>query len=174
MPKEKRHTPKAKRTFYKDVVVTHNKIIYRKNGEVLGYGSLTNSKYPFIINNGSVVYCYDECGKYIRKFMVLMSGKPTKNYFGFKGTKIKGSEFFEIQQKNRTGNVKTMALALDVESIIKQTFNVIKNKNQLIGIKSNYAIGTKLWCNDIASKAGGLISVPSEIIKQTLINIYDE
>ncbi len=173
MPKEKRHQHKGRKAFYKDVTVTHNKIVYRRNGLILKYGSLTTTHYPLLINLGSVINCYDEQGKYIRKFQCLINGKPTKNYFGFKGTRITAQEFFEIQEKNKPDN-KPIATETNIAEVIKKAFEVLRKKDYFNDIKSNYARGTKLWCNDVALKTSERLRIAPEIINETLKNIYDE
>lgn len=170
MPKEKRHTHNGRKAFYKDVSVTHNRTIYRRNGLILKYGSLTVSKYTFLINLGSVIQCYDEQGNFIRKFQCLLNGKPTKNYFGFKGTRITAQEFFETQEKNRTMGVKKETS--DVKDIIENAFKVMRKKEIFNDIKSNYAKGTVLWCTDVANKTSDKLNIAPEIIRETLINIY--
>lgn len=172
MPKDKRHSHKGRKSFYKNVTVTHNKIIHRKNGEVLKYGSIMVTKYAFMINMGSIINCYDENGNYIRKFQTLSNGKPTKNYFGFKGTKITADEFFETQEKNRTMGVKKETS--DVKDIIENAFKVMRKKEIFNDIKSNYAKGTVLWCTDVANKTSDKLNIAPEIIRETLINIYNE
>lgn len=174
MPKDKRHSHKGRKSFYKDVSVTHNRTIYRRNGLILKYGSLTVSKYPLLINLGSVIQCYDEQGNFIRKFQCLLNGKPTKNYFGFKGTRITAQEFFALQENARQGTKPHEEKACDVGEVIGKAFEVLRKRDYFKVIQSNYAMGTVLWCTDVANKTSDKLNIAPEIIRETLKNIYNE
>jgi hypothetical protein len=127
-----------------------------------------------LINLGSVIQCYDEQGNFIRKFQCLLNGKPTKNYFGFKGTRITAQEFFALQENARQGTKPHEEKACDVGEVIGKAFEVLRKKEIFNDIKSNYAKGTVLWCADVANKTSDKLNIATEIIRETLINIYNE